>query len=287
VGEGFWGRQEILVQAGWNSFMPAFHLREAFCDKELIDLERKASAGGAIYAIGYGAIFLDPEAPLMKELAEKRVVPTMSPCDGRLKQFMVNDTSRYLDFIKPFEEELRKLRSGEIERHSIGLYKKYDETPPSRLKLYKAVMKERARKLGFTFDKGLSTSHSPIFSKDFISPWRLCIRIEPRELRWTKKPGPQLPPAMHEWRPWLSFQFGLVHQENRGAKDSIESNLLFECGWFSPIAAYPFHHCDRHFESLEELEVIILFHLKMYSLIQEDFEKCLYKGLDSALSTTR
>ena len=289
MSEGFWERQKILIEAGWDSFVPSFRLKEAFCDKELLALERRASVGGK-YAIAQGTIFPDPEDPLIKAVGEKRVISTMSPCEGRLKQFMSHDIAGYLNFIKPYEEQQRHLRIREIERHSIGLYKKYENKPPAaaRLQLYKAVMMERTPELGFTYDKELSTSHTAVFSKAFIAPWRLSMLIETRELTWVNPPGrPPLSPGMREWMPMLNFKFGLVHQSNRGAKDSRALNLLFKCGWFFPVSAYPFHHFDKHFENLQELEVIILFHLKMYSIIQDAFEKALYEGLNSALSLIR
>ena len=284
VGEGSWNRMDMLVQSGWDSFMPALRLREEFCGKELVARERKMSdVHGATYPISHGTVSLDS---IRASLALDEKEMSAPGCNELLRKFRLDDEAKYVNFVRPYYEEREQLRAREIARHSIGLYQNYEETRPARLRLYKAVMKERAPVLGFAFDKGLSTSHTPVFSRDFIAPWRLCLLVDTRELtiEYVRAIGRGVWRFRGNSGASFDFRFGLVHQDNRGVKEENWAlKLLFECAWFFPVANYPFHRFYKYFESLQEMEVVILFHLKMYSLIQQDFEKALYEGLSRGL----
>jgi hypothetical protein len=226
----------------------------------------------------------------LQSAARKKYLETGNVWDDQLTEFkrriskmkFVNPSVLEEVFIQ-YKDESWQLWQAEFKKFSTGRWQNININEiPARKKIYKEVMKNQAKKIGFTLDKELSTSSKPIFTKPFLETWRLCFVIDSvlinrpveesysaKNSRIVVKPGPD-----------FIISFGLINNKNRGGLFSKRGQILiFEFNDFYPIRLPTIPSTVYSgFYSVDELEALINIYLILYESIADEFEKALWNG---------
>lgn len=280
--DDYYERAEKLSRMGWEFFEVSLRAQECICTYEDVQLERKLRREIWKEYVGHGA-YRSKELEERKREAEQRYQQTkyiwdqlFLPCDRRMRELNATKDESSPQLLNNFRAEVTRLLAKNIDQHGDGLYKKYEEdSKVNRIKLYREVMARISGAIGFSYDKKLSTSTNPIFTKAFLPPWKLAFVTEYPNL--VQGVGDAYSPATQSS---LEFSFGLVHEKSKGVSFARKGDYLqFGCQYFFPVNEHPFANMYKSFKTLLELESIIHLHIDMYKIIQTEFESALYEGL--------
>lgn len=291
----FFDNESIMLDNKLRSFVPSLRFVESLCESQdeleeykkvhiLINKHHTLSSNG-----------VREQVKNLKKLGEQRASETgnswdqyYTAYDRRINRMRHQDLESLKKVFKPYLDETYELWQQEVKLFSSDAHNKLDNNKVAdRKKLFKEVFKNNL--LGFSYDKELSTSSRPVFSKELFDPWKLCFVIDNIQLNMSVEYGKTMTNgieenftdggnALNRPGPKLDFDFGLIHKENRGASCKTPGKLsLFSFDFFFPIRIYKAAYIK--FYNLEELEALYNIMLTLYSIMQDDFEKALYNGL--------
>ena len=186
------------------------------------------------------------------------------------------ESEKYEAIRKKVLEQQKIEREKEIARFSKGHYKNFKESDrKSRLEFYKFVMTTYLSDLGFSLDKTLSTKKLPIIAKDFMYGWKIGFYLILDSFLQHY--------SMDTDSGFLDLHFGLIHESNKAMKSSDRNKyVFFSFKRLFPIARFRFAQAYSEFHNLQELEVLLLAHIDMYSIIQDQFCELAKEALNKA-----
>ena len=289
----YFDRGKELEKHGWTSHLPLwgqgpklfeFASQEVQKEKEK-ELERVSTAI-------LGVKCKDPEK--VKEEKIKRI--------EERKRLAIDTGKNWLAYESGFRQEIVKMQSQqralyfkrkreldelvfaerkkEVENTQHGYYAQYNGVSPSnKLKLYKQVLGDKLGKLGFTLDKKQSRKQRPVFTKETSNNtgWKYRISSETGEMMGSVPARMQANGRLFIGQIKMYYEFGPSDQTD------IYSPIIFTPESFFPIANSL--HADVYssiYDSLEELEVSLMAYTDMYTIIHEELELYLEKGVELA-----
>ena len=177
----------------------------------------------------------------------------------------MNGAMNSMPELEQVKVEQQASRQVESKTHSTALSKSLPGGHSQLERLYSAVVEEKTKPLGFFFDQERSTEFRPVYAKPIADAWRLCITPEP--LAWY--------PGSGEGDVLL-----LLSLQNYAVTDYLRSTkfdlfLLIEYSEF----IYHFDLVYRSFQTLEDLETVILARLKLLTFVLEKIEPILVSVL--------
>jgi hypothetical protein len=274
LGEDIYARLDKLKTLGWDSFEPLLKLKKTICDSEEFKEYKKVQIELSKENIGrdaYDASFLMK----LREKADNAITSSgnawddaLTDCEKKILKMRIGNSSEYDNLFSKYRIEQQRLRDIEIEKHSKLNFDSIDEKiKNNNLKLYKEIMDLESNKLGFSYDKDMSSRKYPVFTKSFFKPWKLGFKVDSVGLLKERKGKSN-----------LIMNFGLVHENSNGGEAPKGVRELI----YSELCFYPVENTYRTFSfaNYEELEVLIYAQLAMYSLIQDKFEKLLLEGFN-------
>ena len=187
------------------------------------------------------------------------------PCERKKIFAHVNDREAYDVAWKVMERDTQRILEAEVERYSTALVADRPFDHQSRFELFKAVMERDAADLGFQYDKAMSRTRDPVFSKELDKDWSLCWSIGNLALFLGLIRG-RYTPDLHIRR--RQFRGNLAEAKS-GEVLFIPYRLLVPCVG----SAY------GSFRTLGELEVMIKANLSLYRIVAPTLDALLTKGL--------
>jgi hypothetical protein len=270
LADDFYQRSEELIILGWDSFEPLLKFKESICNKEEFEEYKKVQIELSKENIGRDAF----DATLIMELRKqgrdaikasgKPWDSALTTCEKKIRKLLIANRSDYDLRFNKYSIEQRKLRENEIAKHSKIDYDSLDpKITNNNLKLYIEIMRQESKNLGFSYDKDVSSSKYPVFTKSFFPPWKIGFKVDSTGLLQERNGNSD-----------LVMNFGLIHENSKGGEPPKGIRELI----YSELCFYPVDSTYRSFTHTKELEVLIYAQLAMYSLIQDKFEKLLLEG---------
>lgn len=185
-------------------------------------------------------------------------------------------------FLFPTFCEMRQRRAEEIAIHVRGAWKKFDpESRASLKKLLREVATECGARLGYGYDRGLSTSDWLVLSRAAKDPWRLCLHLGGEDSRYQPPSRPRGKVAwFQELYPDMRLFFAL-HRDPPVYLPIHQPRV--DLAPFFPIEEPPSYHFCREYANLEEMELVIRFNFAMAEIIQPELEPLLARAIDIIL----
>ena len=151
--------------------------------------------------------------------------------------------------------------ASEVLRHGSGLARQIATGMLARAKFYGLVMEREAAKLGFTA-KRRNPLYIPVFSRRLSENWNACFTIEEQNLFYSS-------PYSGSFNLFLELRS--VSYSNKQGRPGELLHIKYQRvvpGFFQGYS---------HFNSLDELEVLIKAHLRLYELMSPILERCFAK----------
>lgn len=284
-------REEALKQAGLKSFTPALRFQEDFCETEDELREyRQFTLRSHKNHIVKDEAFVE-ELVRLRDQAARHYEETGNLWDNQftifeqhLQKMRVTDDDGLRAMMQPYKQEMERLWREEVpsfgQGYMAGLMAQ-GKREPSRTALYKKLMGEGLKALGFEPDREASTTRQLAYAKALPGPHKLCFLLDLVNLRQPvgypardERTGEIFPPPGPKFEVWL---------EPRETSDSKGSRRMAGIRFESlfPIREFPLGtRCYHDFYDLHELEALINVYLTMYRLIQTDLEGALVRSLD-------
>lgn len=287
--------RERLLQSGFQAFLPYERYKESFCEAQDIQAHLLYMREKAKESLGRVGIFsplltgegLGYRSPVLEELrrqrdarigcnfreARQRQIPAfeleIDPCERRYVQIpLLDQPYRAQEEERQLQE--RRLLAIEAQRHASGLALSYAMDKPDKLAFFYEVMTRELAPNGLEYTKRFSTKY-PVFSKELGNGWYLCWGLEDTDVFWIFGNEGSLDlivyvchKAFGKTRPGLS-------------KDDYFLRIRYE--QFVPS----FPGVYRSFTNLDELELIVKAHVRLYGMVNEHIEAAI---ADSGLLDT-
>jgi hypothetical protein len=279
----FFLRKEKLVAKGWSSFLPILNSVYEFSlnEYQISELEKfecelcKQRMGKLVYESSWiNDLYTKAEAKY--QVSNNYIDRSLTSAEKSIKTLAYQDTEKYEAIRIKVIEQKDFERKKEIARFTKGYFKNYkNDNKKDRLEFYKLVMTDQLDSLGFKLDKTLSTKNAPIVAKNLIDSWKVGFYLHQDNFfqQYT----------MEKNRGYLDLSFGLIHDSNKGMKSSDRSKyVLFSFEILFPLQMLDFPKAYSEFHNLQELEVLLLAHIEMYSIIHDRFCELSIKGLANA-----
>jgi hypothetical protein len=286
-------REEALKQAGLKSFTPALRFQEDFAEtedelREYRQFTLRSHKNHIVKDEAFGE-----ELVRLRDEAARHYEETGNLWDNQftvfrqhLQKMRVTNGDGLRAMMQPYKQETEQLWREEVATFSQGYVAgllAQGKREPSRTALYKKLMGEGLKTLGFEPDREASTTRELAYAKPLPGPHKLCFLLDLVNLRQPvgypardERTGEIFPPPGPEFEVWLELR---ETSQTKGSRRM--TGIMFES--LFPIREFPLGTtCYQCFYDLRELEALINIHLAMYRLIQADLEGALARSLEPA-----
>jgi hypothetical protein len=291
-GEDAVGQAQSLINAGFSAFLPRDAFRRSFClDKAQEQTHRAVSIELAKVALArpvparatlgvdsfYHSAELDrlvhardkengfPGSELRSRAGDERWKIEIDPCMRQLARRRFEDRSGFDASWASVRRNEAATLAKEVALHSSGLSHSYSFTASGRCEFYVAVMKRDADSLGFALDYEKSSPNFPIFSMRTACGLDLCWVIEEID-RFVMGHGEG------DFRPTLELRY----PAHAGPALNATSRDFLVISYSEVIRDFAQAYCT--FRNLDELEVIIKAHLRLYQAIAPTITEAVHQA---------
>jgi hypothetical protein len=275
-------REQLLHANHIHSFAPALRFAE-----QLVDADAWAAHKAFKKALFKDDLWPNPDFVAWfnkaRDEADERKLISGNAWEGAIEPFrklytrMLYQARDELQKLRrPYEEERDELFREEVDRFAtvISLPGQWEEQ--KRTAFCIAVFAAEEPATGLRLDKRLSTKASPVFSKHMAQHWKVSIHFDGKHLN-SPFHAPSVDPetgrnARHVFPsvdPWIGVR------PLKPSKDEARKRAAISFDWVFPIRQEGCVGGYRSFASLPELEAILRIYIKMFQLIEPEFEAAL------------
>ena len=259
LAQGYIERGNFLSQQGWLATSPTIEWLQSYGDEK--DWQEYMYS---LQARAINILTLRCKSNAGTPVAETKIRLA-------LEKVQYSDRKRFEHECSKQKDEIRFCYENEALSKLKGYCDGLDaRKKTARYSLYKRVMKEELKDLGFIKSKDLSTPNVFIYAKQIAEQWSIGFCVDKQNLN---------EPYSHNFT--LRLEYGLFHSSQKGSPNQDLPYILFYNELFYPInvcyqAAYEYG------ETLLDLELFLLAHIDMYKNIHSDFESMLLSLLEAA-----
>lgn len=283
-------RYNLLIKDGWNSSLATHALTKELLStfSSHLEIEVFKMLSNEIQRErlrGYCSLPLDAMAALNNNHDRKSSYYLFLKPYFEFKKEMINlkhqKDEQYLKIVDKYDIELKQSLENEISKYAQS-YKTH--TPQKNKNVWNSlasnILEEVGASSNFNKDKMLSSSAEYVMSKPLTNAYKLVVLYNfsdatPRTLSKYTKIEPNR---------YSSIAFGITSNNCKLARKRINHN---ECYLINNSALFPIEshfgtyllHYSR-FTTLAQMEANIRCHMFMFSLVQENLEKCLLSVID-------
>jgi hypothetical protein len=279
----------LLERAGLRSFIPPLRFQEAFVSspKELQEY-RSFALQSTKFLLGIDNGFSDWFARARDEAAQ-RCTDTGNSWENdvtsfrrKFKRLMAAPGRKLRALTQPYKEDIERLWQEEAEAFGKGYVDdllSLGRKPPSRTTLYKNLMGSGLAAEGFQHDAEVSTTRELAYSRQLAKGYKLCFTLDLVNLRQPvgrsfadpntaeifPAPGPR-------FIAWLELR-RKMKGTGQGHSERIAGMGLVSV---LPIREFPLRTvCYSHVYDLRHLDALLIIHLTMYRLMEQDLSEAL------------
>ena len=177
--DDYWARAELLKAKGWSSFEPYWQFRRSLCTADDWHFYERYVIEDTKEALG------DYHSRLMDELRAQvgseeayRAVGCARAYEG------LRRTPNYRVAWEPYRQEQMRRRRLEVELRgtSISRTRVTDDEQIERIRIWKDVVNEMGKDLGFEPASRSSGRYAPIFTRALTADWELVLGVSSKSL---------------------------------------------------------------------------------------------------------
>ena len=289
LADSMWEREALLHSKGIKSFSPYLRFLESFSENDA-DLQEYrsvrilASKAKILTHPNSYSEFLQSikSAPWRASETGKPWEKNLSRIEMLRDKLSFTDRGHFLELKKPYLDEEARLLNEEVLFFPKGNASAMTDAVKgvNRINLYKNIMNDYGKKLGFELDASTMSTPGPHYSKKLTEEYKLFWLADSAAM---KKPFDLAPKEL------VHCDTGLVEVVHpKGAPFSLflglrrnhaEKNHRNIC-LFNFQHLFPITHHYAHFRSLQALEALIFIYLSMYQIIQPELENAFLRGIN-------